>query len=108
MGIIVFVRLSIRRWEGELILSDHGVFRYSNKAKCKSFLSCMAFFINLLTVCTAFSAIPFDWGVVWAGCAMLELILFGKALKFIARKLWSVIMNRDSGIGIDQKFCQNP
>ena len=61
----VFVCLPIRRCTGEPSVIEHGVLRYSNNARYGSFPSCVAFFIILLTVCTAFSAMPLDCG--WCG-----------------------------------------
>ena len=49
VGTSVFVRLPIRHWAGEPMVSDHGVFRYSSNPKCISFPSCETFFNSLFT-----------------------------------------------------------
>ena len=58
----VFDCLSMSCWTGEPRVSDHGVLRYSSNARYGSFPSCAAFFISLLIVCTAFSAMPLECG----------------------------------------------
>ena len=65
VGISVFVRLPISLCTGEHNLSFIGVFRNSSHSLYYaqgSALSSVAFLIKFLTVCTAYSAKPFDCG----------------------------------------------
>ena len=62
VGERVFVLQPISLCAGEPSLSFMGVFCSSNSARLMSWLFMDAFLIRLFTVCTAFSALPFDCG----------------------------------------------